>query len=103
MTTNKENQPQWDIALESLLRETQKSKGSALGMDDLHALAAKHTIRLDDILDTLCLLSEHQAWSYFEADGSLAAPDDDMAKHLHANKRLNDAQLERFDGSWAPN
>lgn len=102
MEADNQNEPQWDVALEALLLETHRSGKHRIRLDDLQELATKHTIRLDDLLDTLCRLSEQDVWTYFDADGVATKPDRNMTKLLHANHRLNDVQLERFQGTWAP-
>ena len=102
MDAENQNEPQWDVALEALLLETHQSGALPLQLNDLQGLAGKHTIRLDDILDTLCRLVEQKRWIYYGPDGNAVKPDRDMSKMLHANHRLNDVQLERFQGTWAP-
>ena len=96
------DQPQWDVALEALLADTQRTTGSPLNMAQLHRLAEAYNIRLDDLLDTLCRLVEHKAWSYLGADGKAAPLDRHIVRLLHANHRLNEVQLARLDGSWQP-
>ncbi len=94
--------PGWDVALEALLGETCATEGRSLSIADLKTLAGTHTIRLDDILDTLCQLVRHGRWVYEQPPGVPAAPDDHMCKLLRANHRLNDQQLARLAGDWRP-
>ncbi len=102
MDADNQNEPLWDVALEALLLESYQSANQPLRLDDLQQLATRHTIRLDDILDTLCRLSEQHVWVYYDTDGQATKPDRNMAKLLRANHRLNDVQLERFQGTWLP-
>ena len=93
---------QWDVALEALLTERYHSQGQPLDLEVLRNLAEFHTIRLDDILDTLCKLASHDRWSYTGSDGQPVQPDSDMCRLLKANHRLNDTQLARLEGYWQP-
>lgn len=102
MNTSDPIQVQWDVALEALLTERYHSQGQALDLPMLRNLAEFHTIRLDDILDTLCKLVSHGAWSYADGDGRPVQPDTDMCRLLKANHRLNEQQLERLGGQWRP-
>ena len=96
------DQPRWDVALEALLAEQFHSTGTPLSQADLQRLGHAYTIRLDDLLDTLCLMVEHGTWVYTDPDGNEATPDRNIVKLLHANYRLNPVQLERLGGSWRP-
>ena len=99
----KENDdPLWDVALEALLCETYEAHGAALGIEQLQILSGQHTILLDDILDTLCRLTEHRVWNYYGNGETLGKPDRDMCRLLRANHRLNTVQIERLSGTWAP-
>ena len=105
MSTQDTDDPQavlWDVALEALLNEQYQQHGRALDMPLLHALGERYTIRLDDLLDTLCKLTAHGAWHYLDRDGQVLPPDGDMCRLLHANHRLNAVQLDRLRGRWQP-
>ena len=102
MNTTDPNDVQWDVALEALLTERFHSQGQPLDLAVLRNLAEFHTIRLDDILDTLCKLVSHGHWSYTGNDGQPLEPDHDMCRLLKANHRLNDTQLARLGGRWLP-
>jgi len=90
--------PQWDVALEALLREECQKRGEDLTLNDLRLIAAIHSVRLDDILDSLCELVQHGVWDY-QGDNGV---DRNLCKLLKANHRLNDEQLKRFEGLWRP-
>lgn len=94
--------PEWDVALEALLNEECHKRGSDLSLNDLRLIAGNHGIRLDDILDTLCELTLHGAWSFQGSEPGHEAIDEPLCKLLKANHRLNDAQLKRFQGAWRP-
>ena len=102
METSDTDKPQWDVALEALLKETSRAGDDTLSLDDLRAMATVHTIRLDDILDTLCQLVRHGRWIYEKPHGEPSPPDADMCKLLHANHRLNEEQIGRLGGRWRP-
>jgi hypothetical protein len=92
----------WDVALAALLTEQYQQQGRALDLSQLHALSDRYTIRLDDLLDTLCKLTAHGEWDYLDRDGNVRPPDADMCRLLHANHRLNPVQLDRLRGRWRP-
>lgn len=102
MDTKKPEEVQWDVALEALLNEQFREHGDALNMAALTHLADHHNIRLDDILDTLCKLTDAGAWAYEDKSGAVAPPDSDMCRLLKANHRLNELQLDRMRGRWRP-
>jgi hypothetical protein len=102
MNTPDPDKPQWDVALEALLSDTQRAEGQPLDQQRLQQLATEHNIRLDDLLDTLCRLQEHGSWQFRAPSGQPGQPDPAMVKLLHANHRLNAVQLERLAGSWLP-
>jgi hypothetical protein len=102
MNETNPDKPQWDVALEALLTDSQRAAGQALDQAHLQQLASAHNIRLDDLLDTLCRLQEHGLWQFRDRDGTPRKPDEAVVKMLHANHRLNTVQLERLDGSWLP-
>ncbi len=103
METTHSDEPLWDVALEALLVETQRAAGRPLDLAQLEQLGNSYTIRLDDLLDTLCLLVENRAWRYCDAAGNPARLDRAVVRLLHANYRLNPEQLQRFSGNWQPN
>ena len=92
--------PEWDVALEALLSEECRKRGGELSLNDLRLIAGNHSIRLDDILDTLCQLTLHAVWDFHGSTKGQEAIDEPMCKLLKANHRLNDEQLKRFEGSW---
>jgi hypothetical protein len=102
MDAQAEENTHWDVALEALLNERYQKSGQALGLLELKRLSGQFTVRLDDILDTLCKLYQHGLWDYHQTDGAAGEPDSDMCRLLKANHRLNETQLDRLDGSWQP-
>ena len=64
-----DNKPKWDVALASLANDVYRRKGERLSLDDFHDLAREHSIRLDDIMETIFLLSIHGQWTYFDSAG----------------------------------
>lgn len=102
MNTQKPENVQWDVALEALLNEQYLAAGEALNLQALTRLSDQHTIRLDDILDTLCKLTGAGLWQYASEKGDAGDPDNDMCRLLKANHRLNELQLDRLRGHWQP-
>lgn len=102
MNAQQEENANWDVALEALLLERHQKLGQALNLLELKRMCGQFTVRLDDMLDTLCKLQQHGLWDYQQVDGGEAQPDADMCRLLKANHRLNETQLERLGGSWQP-
>ncbi len=102
MTTN-EAQPKWDVALASLAEDAYKKKTTPLTMDDFHNLASKHSIRLDDIMETMFLLAIHGEWTYADRNGEPQQLDQETLDGLYVKRRLSDDDLAAFDGDWRPN
>ena len=63
--------PKWDVALESLVGDEYRNKGSDLLIDDFNRLAQVHAIRFDDIMETVFKLCIHGRWQYRDAAGTL--------------------------------
>jgi len=97
-----ENSPKWDVALASLAEDEYRRKASALRLDDFHQLAREHAIRLDDIMETIFLLTINQQWKYLDAEGNEQAIDQETLDGLYVKRRLSEKDLEVFDGTWQP-
>jgi hypothetical protein len=97
-----ENMPKWDVALESLARDTCQAKGSPLQLNDFHELAAQHAIRFDDIMETMFLLVIHARWNYRDSSGRTQAIDQQTFDRLYVKRRLSEQDVAAFTGSWEP-
>jgi hypothetical protein len=71
-------------------------------MTDFNALAREHTIRLDDIMETLFLLAINGQWIYTDNDGRIRPLDQATLDRLYTNRRLSEQDLAAFDGDWRP-
>ena len=49
--------PKWDVALASLVRDASASKGGALTIEDFSRIAREHSIRFDDIMETVFMVN----------------------------------------------
>lgn len=93
---------QWDVALEALAREESRLLGRPLRMEDFRRLARAHAIRLDDLMVTLFELAIQGEWIYRDAQGRQQAFDRETLDGLFVNRRLQEADLLAFTGSWEP-
>ena len=94
------DRPKWDVALEALLNEEYGKQQVALEIEDLQRLAVLHSIRFDDILDTLMIMCVNNAWQYKTAQGEVQAVTQDDYDTLFENGRTTDEGVAHYDGSW---
>jgi len=94
------DRPKWDVALEALLNEEYGKRQVALTIEDLQRLAVLHSIRFDDILDTLMIMCVNNAWQYKTAQGEAQAVTQDDYDTLFENGRTTDEGVADYDGSW---
>jgi hypothetical protein len=97
-----EEMPKWDVALASLAADAWKKKSAPLTLDDFHTLAREHSIRLDDIMETMFLLVIHDQWTYTDSAGKQQALDRETLDGLYVKRRLSEKDLAAFDGGWQP-
>jgi len=97
-----EEMPKWDIALASLAENEYRKKDAPLGLDDFHQLAREHSIRLDDIMETMFLLAINRHWKYLDASGHEQRLDQETLDGLYVKRRLSEQDLATFDGGWEP-
>ncbi len=94
------DRPKWDIALEALLNEELDKRQQPLVVDDLQRLAVLHSIRFDDILDTLMLMCIHGDWRYQDAQGNVQEISEQDYDELFENGRTTDEGVSHYDGGW---
>ena len=94
--------PKWDVALASLVRDASTSKGGALTIDDFSRIAREHSIRFDDIMETVFALCIHGQWRYNDADGAVHQITQDEINKLYVERRLYEKDLREYSGSWSP-
>ncbi len=83
----------------SLLRETYEDKQENLIMADIRGLAADYSMRLDDIVSTLIVLTSEGGWHYLDDNGQPVAIADAL---LSGEARLSDEDIKKLNGSWCP-
>lgn len=102
MSAHENSIPKWDVALAALADDEFRRKGAAMTLNDFRNLARQHTIRLDDIMETLFLLVINGQWIYLDSDGRAQALNQETLDRLYIKRRLSDKDLQEFDGSWQP-
>lgn len=102
MSTNEDNMPKWDVALAALADDAFRKKAAPLNLGDFHKLAKQHTIRLDDIMETMFLLTINGEWTYQDNSGRIQPVDQKTLDSLYVKRRLSDKDLSAFDGTWKP-
>ena len=100
--TSEDNKPKWDIALASLAKDAYGRKAAPLKLEDFHDLAREHSIRLDDIMETVLLLTIHGQWKYCDAAGQEQKLDQETLDGLYVKRRLSEKDLSVFNGGWQP-
>lgn len=91
--------PLWDVALEALARDHYLKQGDSLFLNDFKGLAKDHSIRLDDIMETLFRLVIHGKWQYHGENIEIT---EDTLDALYVNRRLKEDDLDKFNGGWQP-
>jgi hypothetical protein len=94
--------PQWDVALEALVKEEYKKLARPLHIDDFLQLAKKHAIRFDDIMDTLLRMVILGEWNYTDADNSPQKITQEAFDKMYEGGRLKDEDLKEYTGNWMP-
>ncbi len=96
------NVPKWDIALEALAKEEAKKLNRDLTIDDFLQLARQHAIRFDDIMVTMFELVLNDRWAYMNKEHEVSEITRSDVNELYVNGRLNDKDVQAFDGFWSP-
>ena len=94
--------PDWDVALESLIRDEAMNTGAALTMDDFKRLAREHSIRLDDIMATLVQLVQHGRWQHRVTDQQGEIVAEEKLQELYVYSRVDEKMLEQYVIQWSP-
>jgi len=97
-----ESMPQWDVALEAMLREEYQHLGRLLDNQDFRRLANQYTIRFDDIMDTLFELAICGRWKYLDSTGKEQSISRKTVDKLYIHGRLDEKDLHSFTGGWRP-
>ena len=94
--------PDWDVALASLIRDECRSQGGTLGIEDFSRLARVHSIRFDDIMETVFSLCIHGQWRYTDANGNARPITREEVNRLYVDRRLYEKDLREYNGKWSP-
>ena len=94
------DRPKWDVALEALLNEEFTRLQLPLTVDDIQRLAVLHSIRFDDLLDTLMLMCIHGDWRYQTAQGAEQQISEEDYDQLFESGRTTDEGVAHYDGGW---
>ena len=94
------DRPKWDVALEALLNEEFARLKLPLAVDDLQRLAVLHSIRFDDLLDTMMLMCIHGGWNYQNAQGEAQSISEDDYDELFESGRTTDEGVAHYSGGW---
>ena len=95
-------EPLWDEGISSLLYGEHENLQRPLTMADLRGYANEHAVRIGDILETLFLMGIYGAWKYTDENGEEQKLDEDALNAIYAKGRLEEADLEAFQGLWEP-
>jgi hypothetical protein len=94
--------PQWDVAIEALIREEFAKQRRMLGVEDFDRLAQQFVIRFDDMMTTAFELVIHGKWIYLDEHGVNGSITREGIDKLSAGGRLQRKDVERFSGGWRP-
>lgn len=100
--TDETTPPKWDVALAALAEDEYRRKQASLKLNDFRRLATEYRIRFDDIMVTLFELVRHGHWRYLDREGAPVELPDDTLDRLYVNRRLQEVDLQDYDGSWEP-
>lgn len=94
--------PQWDVAIEALIREEFQKQRRMLVVEDFDRLAQQFVIRFDDMMTTAFELVLHGKWIYLEGADSDRHLTRAVIDKLRAHGRLQRKDVEHFTGGWRP-
>jgi hypothetical protein len=97
-----EEVPQWDVAIEALIREEFQRHRRFLLIADFDRLAQQYAIRFDDIITTVFQLAVHGKWIYLDEHGTAQSLTRERVARLSAQGRLERKDVEKFTGGWRP-
>lgn len=94
--------PQWDVAIEALVREEFQNQRRLLRIADFDHLAQQYAIRFDDIMATVFELVVHGKWIYLDEQGAGQTITRERVDRLNAQGRMERKDVEKFTGGWRP-
>ena len=93
--------PEWDVALEALIRD-EFAKQGRLCLEDLKRLAAEYSIRFDDLFTTLFELVIHGRWHYVDAENKHRTLTRAELGRLFVGARIHYKDVQHYNGHWFP-
>lgn len=97
-----EEMPQWDVAIESLVRDEYRKLNRALTIEDFQRLGTEYKIRFDDIMATLAQLCSHREWLVNGKDAQGKGVGAGIVDELFPYGRLDERVARRYSISWQP-
>jgi len=94
--------PKWDVALASLIKDEYVKKAVPLNIDDFSRISRIHSIRFDDIMETVFALCIHGQWRYVDAGGQIHSITQEEVNRLYVERRLYEKDLREYTGHWLP-
>jgi hypothetical protein len=93
--------PQWDVALQALLREEYNKLKTPLTVADVRRLATQYIIRFDDLMFTLFELTVQGHWRYQNEAGVSVVITREHKDALWAQARPDPAGVAAmYPGGW---
>lgn len=93
--------PQWDVALEALLREEYFKRKAPLTVADVRGLATQYIIRFDDLMLTLFELTVQGHWRYQNEAGVSMVVTRDHMDALWMEARPDPTRvMAAYPGGW---
>lgn len=92
--------PEWDVALEALIREEHDKLGRPLVLADFQRLSRQYAIRYDDMMATLFELVIRGRWAYFDEQGMSVPVTREHYEQLCSNGRIEFADVRSFRGDF---
>ncbi len=94
--------PQWDVAIEALVREEFQKLRRSLTVEDFQRLAQQYAIRFDDMMATAFELVFRGKWIYQDEQGGVRRLTREEIDRASVSGRLQRNDVERFTGGWRP-
>ncbi|MGE0371286.1 MAG: hypothetical protein AB7Q01_05270 [Gammaproteobacteria bacterium] len=94
--------PQWDVAIEALVREEFQKLRRSLTVEDFQRLAQQYAIRFDDMMATAFELVFRGKWIYLDEQGSARRLTREEIDGLSVGGRLQRNDVDKFTGGWRP-
>ncbi|HQU15689.1 MAG: hypothetical protein B7Z66_03060 [Chromatiales bacterium 21-64-14] len=94
--------PEWDVALEALIREECEMLGRPLDLEDFQRLARDYDFRTHDFLATVCQLVSCGKWVHRLPGASAAGISETEVARLYVYGRIDEDLAQKYGVSWEP-